>query len=115
METGLSSRLGCDPEASGCPSREAGFIIGGMGWEAQTLAAWASLLRGRVSWRSRSATEERTALERPGCLATFALSGHARGDVLSDLMDIGCEIVHGFKLDAFAALDGIGRFLGGGA
>jgi hypothetical protein len=35
-------------------------------------------------------------------LATLALGGYLGGDLLSDLVDIGIEVIHRFKLDALA-------------
>ena len=48
-------------------------------------------------------------------LATLALGGYLGGDFLSDLVEKGVEVIHRFKFDALAAVEGVEAFLGGGA
>src|SRR5450759_758259 len=48
-------------------------------------------------------------------LATLALGGYLGGDFLSDLIHKSIEVLHRFKLDAFAAVELIEAFHGGGA
>jgi len=60
---------------------------------------------------SRRAPGERTILRRP----RFSGTRLAGGDFLSDAMDVLFQIVHRFKLDSFASVDGIKAFFCGHA
>jgi hypothetical protein len=51
----------------------------------------------------------------PRFLATLRLSGDLSGYFLASLPDVVRQIVHGSKLDAFAPIEGIRSFLGGGS